>query len=403
MAKGILQLKRVGGGMNKLILAIETSCDETSVAVVRDGEILSNVVFSQLDLHKAYGGVVPSIARVAHENKINEVLKEALEVANVALNQVTHIAVTQGPGLAIALEVGIRKAKELAAEYKLPLLGVNHMAGHLYSALDLKNADWEFPALGLLVSGGHTEILVLEDLYSIRKVGQTLDDACGEAFDKFATMLGLEYPGGPQISKLAGQSRSQLDIRLERDQQTLFVKGYAAGDEDLKYQLPIPMANSGDLNMSYSGLKTAAKQLINELSGVSHKLDIKQTGRAGKLNEEQIGELCVMFEEAALRTLVLKLEAALKQFPAQELLLGGGVAASPRLRDLIAEFATKSQVRFYVAPDRVLLTDNAGMIGLAATVALRQLEEQGKISENIARLYNFNEFEEMDRIPGWDL
>lgn len=392
------------------ILAIETSCDETSVAVMQDGKLLSNEVYSQLDLHKQYGGVVPSIARLAHEQKIDEVLSTALDIAKVKLSEITHVAVTQGPGLAIALEVGIRKAKQIASEYNLPLLGVNHMAGHLYSGLDLdefasQDSDKAFPSLGLLVSGGHSEILLLSDLYSIQKVGWTVDDACGEAFDKFATMLGLEYPGGPVVSKLAAQYRGNLELKIERDQQTLFVRGVKDGE--VKYQLPIPMANSGDLNMSYSGLKTAVKQIINQLSGTSQKLDIRETAketiRAEALSEEQIGELCVVFEMAAIYTLILKLEAAVNKFSPKGLWLGGGVVSNGRLQAMVQELAGKHDLQLKIASDRKLLTDNAGMIAMATHIALKQLDEQGRISENIAKLYQAEGFEGMDRLPNWEL
>lgn len=390
---------------DKLILAIETSCDETSVAVLRGSKILSNILHSQIDLHKKYGGVVPGIAKLAHIEKFDDVFNQAVEEAGIKLEEVDYVAVTKGLGLAISLEVGIAKAKEVATKLNVPLLGVNHMAGHLFSALVKDNSldfeNMQYPNLGLLVSGGHTAIVLVKSLFTIEKVGESVDDAAGEAYDKFAMMLGLDYPGGPMVSKLAAAYSSKLEIRLVRNQKSLYVNGYQDGQ--IKYTLPIPMASSGDLNMSYSGLKTAVKQLVNELSGSSSKLNIKETGKAEKLTQDQIGELCVMFEAAALHALILKLEHAIKQFSPHELWLGGGVAASPRLQGMLAELAAKHNLTSKIADDRKLLTDNAGMIGAAAFVALKQFGEQGSISTNIAELYKVGEFEKLDREPNLSL
>lgn len=390
---------------DKLILAIETSCDETSVAVLRGNKILSNVLHSQIDLHKKYGGVVPGIAKLAHIEKFDDVFNQAVEEAGIKLEDVDYVAVTKGLGLAISLEVGISKAKEIATKLNVPLLGINHMAGHLFSALVEGNGfsfeDIQYPNLGLLVSGGHTAIVLIKDLFTIEKIGESVDDAAGEAYDKFAMMLGLDYPGGPMVSKLAAEYADKLGIKLVKNQRSLYVNGYQQGN--LKYSLPIPMANSGDLNMSYSGLKTAVKQLINELSGSNTKLNIKETGRAEKLTQDQIGELCVMFEAAALNALILKLERAINQFSPHQLWLGGGVASSPRLQAMLTELAIKHNLTSKIADDRKLLTDNAGMIGAAAFVALKQLDGQGFISTNIAELYQVDDFDKLDRDPNLSL
>lgn len=398
-----------------MILAIETSCDETAVAVIANRQVLSNIIYSQLEIHQQYGGVVPSLAKLAHQQKLPGVLAQALTVANVEMSDITAIAVTGGPGLAIALEVGVGYAKELSQKYQLPLIVVNHMAGHLFSALCMVgesggahlNIDaLKFPAVGALVSGGHTEFILVQDLDRVKKVGQTLDDACGEAFDKFATMLGLPYPGGPKVSKLAAENRHRLDLVLEKDHQTLFVRAYEKGKQEIgkpKYQLPIPLAHSGDLRMSYSGLKTAAKQLINSLSNSSSKLDIKQTGLAEQLDQVQTGELCVVFEHAALQALILKLEAAVDSYSAKEVWLGGGVAASPRLRELVADFANKKGVEFRVAADKGLLTDNAAMIGFAAEVIQKTLLEGKEVPSNLGRVLQPDQLDSLDREPGWSL
>lgn len=390
---------------DKIILAIETSCDETAVAVMQGNKLLSNALHSQIDLHKKYGGVVPGIAKLAHIEKFDDVFNQAVDEAGIKLEDIDYVAVTRGLGLAIALEVGINKAKELATKLNVPLLGMSHMAGHLFSALMKENVfefeHIQYPNLGLLVSGGHTAIVLIKDLFTIEKIGESVDDAAGEAYDKFAMMLGLEYPGGPMVSKLAAEYAPKLEIKLSRIHRHVYVNGYQDGQ--IKYSLPIPMASSGDLNMSYSGLKTAVKQLINELSGASAKLNIKETGRAEKLTQDQIGELCVMFEAAALNALILKLEQAIKHFSPHELWLGGGVSASPRLQTMLTELAAKHNLISKIADDRKLLTDNAGMIAAAAFVALKQQDEQGDISCNIAELYEVGNFGKLDRVTNLSL
>jgi N6-L-threonylcarbamoyladenine synthase len=404
-----------------LILAIETSCDETAVAVTRGLEVLSNAIYSQIELHKQYGGVVPGIAKLAHQQKFAEVLAEALQTAGVTLDQIDAVAVTKGHGLAIALEVGIAKAKEIALQYHLPLIAMKHMAGHLYSPLaietrnqkqEIRNkevsdfefqiSDLHFPVLSLLVSGGHTDIVLLNDLFTPEVVGQRVDDACGEAFDKVAMMLGLEYPGGPIVSKLANEYRDKLHIEFQRVQRTLFVVGFDTDTTQEKYRLPIPMAYSGDLNVSYSGLKTAIKQIINELSGASSKLNIKQTGTNEKLNQDQIGELCLMFETAALHALILKLDAGIDQFKPSELWLGGGVAASPRLQALVRELGESHGITVRIPASKTLFTDNAGMIGVAAAIELEG-RKSGKKESKIAEIYQPAELDKLDRDPSWVL
>jgi len=236
------------------ILAIDTSCDDTSVAISKDDCILSNIVSSQIDLHKKWGGVVPSIARRAHEENIDRCITEALKRARVKIEQIDIFAVTQGPGLAIALEIGIRKVKELATKYKKPIIAVNHMEGHImanfaknsnsspYSRFSPLSLLTPFPLLALLISGGHTELVLMQKPGHYQILGQTLDDAIGEAYDKIAKMLNLGYPGGPIIEELAKTGNRE------------------------KYLLPIPMEKNPGLDFSYSGLKTSVLYLLKKIN-----------------------------------------------------------------------------------------------------------------------------------------
>lgn len=325
--------------MNINILAIDTSCDETSVAVVQNRRVLSSVRFSQIDLHKEYGGVVPMIARRAHEESIQGVYEEALRKSKLSIEDITHIAVTYGPGLAIDLEVGITFAKDLAIKHSKPLIPVNHMEGHLLSSLVLNTkgkglvSDTElkdmFPALGLLVSGKHTEIVVVNDFGNYEKIGQTLDDAAGEAFDKVGRMLNFGYPGGPVVSEFA--KKGELG----------------------KIQLPIPMEKSKDLNFSYSGLKTACLYKIKELrdSGVPEK--------------EWIYDFCRTFVESLTRSLEIKLELAIKQYPnIKTVLVGGGVVQSEFVLRRLGNLVKKYDLNYYY-PNIEDRGDNAAMIGIA--------------------------------------
>jgi N6-L-threonylcarbamoyladenine synthase len=350
------------------ILAIETSCDETSVAVLRDGVVLSNIIYSQLDLHAQYGGVVPNIAKVAHQQKLPGILEQALAEAKVSKAELDVVAVTYGPGLAIALEVGVNQAKSLALELNIPMLPVNHMEGHLLSSFTrLSEADssheMEFPALGMLVSGNHTEFIIVRGVGEYEKIGETLDDACGEAFDKASVMLGLGYPGGPKISQLAKQS--SLEISLVRRQKTLYAVGTNQKGE-AAFELPIPMANSQDLNMSYSGLKTAVKQIVNNLSHESVKQNIRQTGENVELSEGQTQDIAKMFEFAAIEILIRKLSFALDQHPEiRQVWTGGGVVANTYLQERLIKLAQDRTIQVRI-PDKSLFGDNAAMIANVA-------------------------------------
>lgn len=322
-----------------IILGIDTSCDDTSVALLRDDCILANIVSSQDDIHREWGGVVPNLARHAHETNFERVYQTALRRAHVALQDIDALAVTLGPGLAISLEVGLKKAKQLAEELSIPLYAINHMEGHLLSSLartstgrGTKLSDLSLPFLGLLVSGGHTEVILANALGSYEVLGQTVDDALGEAFDKVARMLGLGYPGGAALAKLAQQGNPSA------------------------YTLPIPMRGSGDMNVSYSGLKTATRNLIYEITDT----------HPDELTKQQIVDIAATFQQAALKTILLKMEKALIAHPVKDVVLGGGVAANLELRKQLRSLAQRYGAKLHVPRQKKLASDNGAMIALAA-------------------------------------
>lgn len=309
-----------------LILAIDTSCDETCAAVSYGRRILSNVISSQINLHAPYGGVVPHLAKRAHEAKIEYVVKKAL-IKFIP----DAIAVTIGPGLAPALEVGISFAKNLALKLKKPLIAINHMEGHLLSSLALNTVRTEptyFPALGLLVSGGHTQLVLVKAIGNYQLLGETLDDAAGEALDKLAKMLKLGYPGGPIIEELAKR-----------------------GNPD-SIPLPIPLQHSPDLNFSFSGLKTAA---MYKLKSVGSVLTIKYTQ-----------DMAASFQTAIAKSLTVKLQKAIEQYQPKSILLGGGVFSNLYFRRQIRFIAKQHFLTLYLPYSKKLFTDNAAMICLPA-------------------------------------
>lgn len=301
------------GELAMKVLAIETSCDETCAAVTWGTEILSNVVWSQVDLHKEFGGVVPSIAKRAHQKKIDWAINKAM------VTDVDAVAVTVGPGLAIALEVGIAKAKELAAKWNKPLIAVNHIEGHVLSGL---TPEVNFPAMALVVSGGHTELILVEAIGKYKIIARTIDDALGEALDKAARMLGMGYPGGAELEKAARTGNPQA------------------------YKLPLPMLGRENQNeFSYSGLKTAFYRLVNS---------------QGK---KSIPDLAACFQDRAFTHLTRVLKKTIYNLEprTQNLLIGGGVAANAELRKRLSEL--NERVYF---PTKGLYGDNAVMIGIAA-------------------------------------
>jgi len=348
--------------LSKVILGIDTSCDETSASVVKDLAVLSNVMPSQMEFHQKYGGVVPSLAKLAHQERIEGVINEALKRAGYKIEDTDVIAVTYGPGLAIALEVGLRKAKELAEKYNKPLVIINHMEGHLLSSFAKPKAkvkktesrEVNFPAMGFLISGNHTELVLIENFGKYTKIGEALDDSCGEAYDKCGRMLGLGYPAGPVISEFAKRHRKDTTVAIVKHHQGTSVKVVNVKTKK-EYSLPIAMVNSGDLNFSFSGLKTAFKQLIDKV---------------GTLNKETIEDLCITFEAAALSQLTIKLESALKKYPVNELWLGGGVVASAQLRKLMRQICKKNNILLRAPFNKKLTGDNDAMIAVTASLKI---------------------------------
>lgn len=316
------------------ILAIDTSCDETSAAVVDGRRVISNVIYSQVLMHGKWGGVVPSIAKRAHADKIDFVINSALKKAAINIEDVDAIAVTYGPGLAIALEVGIATAKELAQKYSKRLIAVNHMEGHIYSNFVQNTAcnpkrEFNFPYLALLISGAHTEIVLFEDHLKYTVLGETRDDAAGEAFDKGARMLGFNYPGGPAIERLAAEVHN----------------------ED-RYKFPRPMLRSGDLDFSFSGLKTSFLYFL------------KQMDEKDKV--ENLNYLASSFQEAIIDSLIAKMKLAMKRTGLNRWVVGGGVSVNNRLRHVVRTMAKQENAEVYFPPYKYLNFDNAAMIGVAA-------------------------------------
>ncbi len=325
----------------KIILAIESSCDETAAAVIKvtgkKPEILSSVVSSQIDIHKQYGGVVPEVAARHHVINILPVIMEALEKAQVNKKNIDLIAVTAGPGLITSLMVGVEAAKALSAAWRVPLLAVNHMYGHIAGNF---LQPLKFPAVCLVVSGGHTEIVVLKDHINNKKIGQTVDDAAGEAFDKVAKLLDLGYPGGPIVSAEAEKFKVQN-----------------SKSKSNAIKLPRPMLGSQDFNFSFSGLKTAVLYAAQKMSPKERKA--------------RTSEICHEFQNAVIDVLVGKTIKAAKKIKAKAVLLAGGVAANKKLRESLREAAESNGFKFAV-PEFKLCTDNAAMIGLAAAQIIKK-------------------------------
>ncbi len=309
------------------ILAIESSCDETAAAVVKNGrEVLSNVISSQIDIHTLYGGVVPEIASRKHIERINQVIEEALTQAKMTLEEVTAIAVTYGPGLVGALLVGVAEAKAMAFASGKPLIGVHHIEGHI-AANFIENKDLEPPFLCLVVSGGHTHLVVVKDYGEFEVIGRTRDDAAGEAFDKVARAIGLGYPGGPKIDKKAKEGNPLA--------------------------IPFPQAKVNDsvYDFSFSGLKSAVLNYLNH----------------AKMQGEEVNEadVAASFQRAVVEVLVSHAITGVKEYGADKLAIAGGVASNSLFRARMEEECAKAGIRFY-RPSPVLCTDNAAMIGAAA-------------------------------------
>lgn len=335
-----------------LVLGIETSCDETAAAVVAEGrEILSNVVASQAEIHAKYGGVFPEIASRQHVVHIVPVVQEALLQAEAKLEDLAGIAVTYGPGLPGALVVGVNMAKGLALASGLPLIGVNHLEAHLYTAWVMpERPQIEFPLVSLIVSGGHTLLVLMEDHLKYRLLGQTLDDAAGEAFDKVARVLGLGYPGGPAIQK-------------------------AASDGDpTAFILPRAWLR-GTYDFSFSGLKTAVIRLLREKGWLTD-------GQAVGIDAQTLADLAASFQAAVADVLVEKTRAAAEEFKATSVLLGGGVAANALLR----QEAARRIKQPIIVPPPTLCTDNGVGIAVAGWYRLQAGERSGWDLDAVPRL-----------------
>lgn len=327
------------------ILAIETSCDETAAAVLRGSlsgkpqfKILSSVVKSQIAIHKKTGGVVPEVAARAHMQNILPVVDKTLLDAKLNLKDLDYIAVTSGPGLVVSLIVGTEFAKGLALAANKPLLPTNHMAGHLYSAFAEHPDKIKFPVLSMIVSGGHTMLVLLKDYKNYKVIGSTVDDAAGEAFDKVARLLKLPYPGGPEISKLALQGKTDITF-------------------------PRPMIHENNFDFSFSGLKTAVLYYMDK---------IKQPTR------QQKADIAMSFENAVVDVLVTKAFKAVDKYKCKTVSLSGGVAANKPLRAALAKMCQKQGLSFHV-PDFELCTDNAQMIAIAAYLNLKNGQKPPKV------------------------
>jgi N6-L-threonylcarbamoyladenine synthase len=335
------------------ILAIETSCDETALALLhldkeaKIFEVLDHIVYSQINEHSQYGGVVPALAARLHNKKLPVMLQEFI---NLNGREIDAIAVTVGPGLEPSLYVGVNLATLLAEVLGVPLIPVNHMHGHMFSGLLDENlvgtVPTEYPFIAYTISGGHTELVLVKAYNDYEIIGITQDDAAGEAFDKVAKMLNLEYPGGPKVSKLA-----------------------ETGDIEA-IQFPRPMLNSGDGRMSFSGLKTAVLYYIKD-----NPIQ----------NEQDIANICASFEQAVIDVLVAKLNWAVNTYNVRQVIIGGGVTANIKLRKAFEDYARQNGVNLIV-PNKILSTDNAIMIGIVACLDIiynidnRSKEVNGSLS-----------------------
>jgi len=308
-----------------IILAIETSCDDTSAAVVKDGKVLSNIVSTQM-MHIEYGGVVPEVASRAHLQKIVPVVNEAILTSGIDKDKIEAVAFTKGPGLLGSLLVGVSFAKAYGLAKNIPLIEVNHLAAHVLAHF-AKPPYPAFPFLCLTVSGGHTQIVQVNNYLEMNILGQTLDDAAGEAFDKAGKMMGLPYPAGPLIDKLATSGKQVFTF---------------------------PQPKLADLNYSFSGIKTSILYFLK-----------KEKEKNPSFVEENINDLCASVQETIVRTLLYQLEKAANLTGIKEIAIAGGVSANRRLRTLLEEKAKANHWNAYV-PDISLCTDNAGMIGIVA-------------------------------------
>ena len=339
------------------LLAIETSCDETSAAVIEDNHVLSNVVSSQINIHAEYGGVVPELATREHLKNIQPVIREALSLASCTIPEISAVAATRGPGLSSALMVGWKAAQALSYSINRPLIGVNHVVAHLYSAwfssaLTSSNIDNFEPNISLIVSGGHTIIAKVSNPLNHKILGQTQDDAAGECFDKTAKLLGLGYPGGPQIDCLAKKGNPK------------------------SYDFARPMLNKGNDDLSFSGLKTSVKYFIKRnpslLSG-----------------NESIPNLCASIQAAIVEVLLKKTLRAARRENLKCITVSGGVACNSWLRSEFERACKEVEIRLRISPPEIC-TDNAAMIGLLAKMMYDQRVSPSTLEEDISPNWSIN-------------
>ena len=326
--------------MTKIVLGIETSCDETSASIICDGRVLSNIVSSQA-IHEKFGGVVPELASRAHIRMITDIIGLAMEEAHINKNEIEGIAVTYGPGLIGAVLVGLNFAKGFSKALDIPYVGINHIEGHIYGNF-LSNPEISFPHLSLVVSGGHTQLVLMSDHLDYQIIGKTRDDAVGEAFDKGAKLLGLGYPGGPLIDKLA-----------------------KSGKDDF-HKFPRAFLKDSLLDFSYSGLKTS--------------LLVYLESKDKDFIEENISHICASYQRAAIEVLVKKTNLAAEKYSVKSVGIVGGVAANSLLRNWMAEEVENLHMDFYL-PDLQFCTDNAAMIARAGLERLnRGLKSQANLN-----------------------
>lgn len=321
-----------------IILGIETSCDETSSAVLDEGIIKSNIVSSQI-IHQKYGGVVPELASRAHQRLIVPIVNESLVAANVDKNNLDGIAVTYGPGLMGALLVGVSFAKALAYSLQIPIIGINHMEAHLYSNFISEKAP-NYPYLCLIVSGGHTQIVLVNEPLKHELLGETLDDAAGEAYDKVAKMLGLGFPGGPLIDELAQKGNSEF---------INFPRSYLGED---------------NFNFSFSGIKTSVLYWLRD-----HNLQF--TNNQSPITNHQLSDICASFQAAIIEVLVAKIFNAIKKYNIHDVAIAGGVSANSELRKQLITLSGKHNFKLHI-PKLEYCTDNAAMVAMVGWMKLKQ-------------------------------
>lgn len=342
------------------ILAIETSCDETSAAIITEDQnapkILSNIIYSQINTHKEYGGVVPEVAARAHIENIISVIEDALKKAKTKLGEIDFIAATYGPGLVGSLLIGVETAKGISLAKDIPFIPINHLEGHIYAGIGAGTEDKtknkiNFPALALIISGGHTQLVLIDKHLSYQIIGKTRDDAAGEAFDKAAKIMGLEYPGGPAISRAAeGGDEKKYKFPII----DLTTKPYRDENSFLKYPEP-------SLDFSFSGLKTSLLTKVKEL-----------TKNKKKLTRKELSDLSASFQLAITNNVIQNTQRAIKKYSPKTFILSGGVAANKHLRKALEKNIRNIDPKIQqITPESVLCTDNAAMIGVATYYAVK--------------------------------